>query len=96
MINGNILCPHILSAHYIIFKKRLIIFLAEVKELADIIGKDLIDQLMNAETGLDEIQALQKCYYSLMNSSEKSVASALKQYEQRLRSFGMLLVTYLK
>lgn len=51
---------------------------------------------MNAETGLDEIQALQKCYYSLMNSSEKSVASALKQYEQRLRSFGMLLVTYLK
>jgi len=62
-------------------------FLREVKELADIIGKDLIDQLMNAETGLDEIQALQKCYYSLMNSSEKSVASALKQYEQRLRSF---------
>jgi len=67
-----------------------------VEELAEIIGKDLVNQLLNAETDLDEIQALQRCYSSLMKSSERSVASALEQYEQRLRLFGMLCVTYLK
>jgi len=62
-------------------------FLREVEELAEIIGKDLVNQLLNAETDLDEIQALQRCYSSLMKSSERSVASALEQYEQRLRLF---------
>jgi len=59
-----------------------------VNELTEVIGQDVVDQLMKAETSLDEVQGLQKCYSSLMNSSEKSVSSALEQYEQRLRSFG--------
>jgi len=62
-------------------------FLREVNELTEVIGQDVVDQLMKAETSLDEVQGLQKCYSSLMNSSEKSVSSALEQYEQRLRSF---------
>jgi hypothetical protein len=60
----------------------------EIEELAAIIGQESCELLSNVKSEEDEKVALKACFSSLMKSSDDQVASSLKQYEQRITSFG--------
>nr|SVE73605.1 EOG090X07LH [Daphnia atkinsoni] len=63
-------------------------FLQEIDELAAVVGKSACEALVKAESDSDEIRALRECFSALMNTSEESIASALKQFEQRIPSLS--------
>nr|SVE75804.1 EOG090X07LH [Daphnia hispanica] len=63
-------------------------FLQEINELAAVVGNSACEALVKAESDSEEMQALRECFSALMNTSEESIASALKQFEQRIPSFS--------
>lgn len=63
-------------------------FLQEIDELAAVVGKSACEALVKAESDSGEMQALRECFSALMNTSEESIASALKQFEQRIPSLS--------
>lgn len=62
--------------------------LSEIDELAAVVGKSACEALVKAESDSGEMQALRECFSALMNTSEESIASALKQFEQRIPSLS--------
>ena len=62
--------------------------MTEIEELAAIIGQESCELLSNVKSEEDEKVALKACFSSLMKSPDDQVASSLKQYEQRITSFG--------
>lgn len=52
------------------------------------VGKSACEALVKAESDSGEMQALRECFSALMNTSEESIASALKQFEQRIPSLS--------
>lgn len=65
--------------------------LVEIDELAGIVGTGACEELDKAaESGEQEALALRNCFAALMNSSEESIASALKRFEDRIPSLSPL------
>lgn len=62
--------------------------LSEIDELAAVVGKAACEALVKAESESEEALALRGCFSALMNSSEESIASALKQFELRIPSLS--------
>lgn len=60
----------------------------EIDELAVVVGKVACEELAKAKSESEEIQALRGCFSALMNSSEESIASALKRFEERIPSLS--------
>nr|CAG4641763.1 EOG090X07LH [Eurycercus lamellatus] len=63
-------------------------FLQEIDELAGVVGTKACEELVGAVSTDQEIQALRKCYSTLMNSSEELIASALEQFQLRIPSLS--------
>lgn len=69
--------------------KDIAFFVQEIHELAGIMGAAACEDLANAaQSGQHEALALRNCFTALMNSSDESVASALKDFEQRIPSLS--------